>query len=207
MSFKFDVIFTHFANVCISLEDKENVIGNKLGAARTSKLDQENQRRPLQNIEPPSLVPTMHKREDHEEQVDELELLCAEQDKEILQKSVEGLHLLGGGNSALGKENAPIVEEDDEFERQMEQLIMERDQAMVPTMLAPPTAPPTQSSAPPLQMLEQPRVEELSVVHKENLSYLKNQENQPREKVKLSGYGFTPGSVEGGPHWPPVAQK
>ena len=138
---------------------------------------------------------------ENEPQLDELELLCAEQDQELLQRSQEKLNPLSSGVrsggrrvAGEGKENAPVDEEDDEFTRQMEQLIIERDRAV---------APPTQTLAPPLQ----PRAEEVSVVHKDNLSYLKDQENQPREKAKPSGFEFTPGSMEGGLQWPAVGQK
>ena len=172
----------------------------QLTAGRTVKTEQERQRKPLQSIKPPSPSPTAFQ-EENEPQLDELELLCAEQDQELLQKSQDRLNPLSSGGRAGGrhvpvedKENAPVYEEEDDFMRQMEQLIIERDQAV---------APPTQILAPPLQ----PRVEEASVVHKENLSYLKDQENQPRERVKPSGFEFTPGSMEGGLHWPAVGQK
>ena len=172
----------------------------QLTASRTVKTEQERQRKPLQSIKPPSPPPAAFQ-EENEPQFDELELLCAEQDQELLQKSQDRLNPLSSGGRTGGKhvavedkENAPAYEEEDDFMRQMEQLIIERDQAV---------APPTQTSAPPLQ----PRVEEASVVHKENLSYLKDQENQPRERVKPSGFEFTPGSMEGGLHWPAVGQK
>ena len=164
----------------------------------TARTVQDRQRKPLQSIKPPS--PAAGPLLENEPQLDELELLCAEQDQELLQKSQERLNPLsssgaGGRHVSIEhKENAPVDEEDDEFTRQMEQLIIERDQAV---------APPTQILAPPLQ----PRVEEVSVVHKENLSYLKDQENQPRERAKPSGFEFTPGSMEGGLHWPAVGQK
>lgn len=185
--------------IFFSLEDKENMRENRQLTARTV---QDKQRKPLQSIKPPSPAgPSL----ENEPQLDELELLCAEQDQELLQKSQERLSPLsssgGGGRhvSVEHKENAPVDEEDDEFTRQMEQLIIERDQAVAPPTLAPPT----QTLVPPLQ----PRVEEMSVVHKENLSYLNDQENQPRERAKPSGFEFTPGSMEGGLHWPAVGQK
>jgi hypothetical protein len=193
------------------LEDKENVRDEnrqQLPAGRTVKPEMERQRKPLQSIKPPSPPPPapFHK-EENDPQLDELELLCAEQDQELLQKSQERLNPPSSGGRAGGrhvavenKENAPVVEEDDVM-RQIEELTIEGDQAV-----APPTqilAPPTQTLAPPLQ----PRVEEGSVVHKENLSYLKDQENQPREIVKPSGFEFTPGSMEGGLHWPAMGQK
>lgn len=173
----------------------------QLTALRTVKTEQDRQRKPLQSIKPPSPSPGGPFQE-NEPQLDELELLCAEQDQEMLQRSQERLNPLHSGGTVAGgrhiavdnKENAPVDEEDDEFARQMEQLIIERDQAV---------APPTQTLAPPLQA----RVDGVSVVHKENLSYLKDQENQPREKAKLSGFEFTPGSMEGGLHWPVVGQK
>ena len=175
--------------------------------ARAAKLEQEKQRKPLQSIKPPS---TLEESEPHQQQFDELELLCAEQDQELLQKSQERLNPLSGGRRHVtGEENAPVVNDDDdeaenEFARQMEQLIIERDQAVPPPTLAPPT----QTLAPPLQVQPpQPAVEEMSVVHKDNLSYLKDQENQPRKMVKPSGFEFTPGSMEGGLHWPAIGQK
>ena len=162
----------------------------------TARTVQDRQRKPLQSIKPPSPADPVL---ENEPQLDELELLCAEQDQELLQKSQERLNSLSSGAEGRhvtveNKENAPVDDEDDEFTRQMEQLIIERDQDV---------APPTQTLAPPLQ----PRVEEVSVVHKENLSYLKDQENQPRERAKPSGFEFTPGSMEGGLHWPAVGQK
>lgn len=177
--------------------------GSRQQTGRTVKPEQDRQRKPLQSIKPPSLADPLL---ESEQQLDELELLCAEQDQELLQKSQERLNpLRGTGGRHLvavdDKENAPIDEEDDEFARQMEQLMIERDQAV---------APPTQTLAPPLQTSDQPpqpRVEEVSVVHRENLSYLKDQENQPRERAKPSGFEFTPGSMEGGLHWPAVGQK
>ena len=186
--------------VFFSLEDKENMRENRqLTAGRTVKPEQERQRKPLQSIKPPSPPPVPFQ-EENEPQLDELELLCAEQDQELLQKSQDRLNPLSSGGRAKerhvaieNKENAPVDEEDD-FMRQMEQLIIERDQAVAPL---------TQTLAPPLQ----PRVEEASVVHKENLSYLKDQENQPRERAKPSGFEFTPGSMEGGLHWPAMGQK
>ena len=91
-------------------------------------------------------------------------------------------------------ENNDQDEAESEFERQMEQLMIDRDQAPPP-----PTAPaldPTKTT-----------VEELSVVHKANLSYLRNQENQPQEFLKVSAFDFTPSSAEGGIQWPAVGQK
>lgn len=185
------------------MEDKENMRENRQQTGRMVKLEQDRQRKPLQSIKLPSPTDPLL---ESEQQLDELELLCAEQDQELLQKSQERLNpLMGAGGRHLvavdDKENAPIDEEDDEFTRQMEQLIIERDRGV---------APPTQTLAPPLQTLNQPsqpRVEEANVVHRENLSYLKDQENQPRERAKPSGFAFTPGSMEGGLHWPAVGQK
>ena len=81
-----------------------------------------------------------------------------------------------------------------EFERQMEQLMIDRDQ---------PPAPPTAQALD----LPQATVEEMSIVHKANLSYLRNQENQPQELSKVSAFDFTPSSVEGDIHWPVAVQK
>ena len=125
----------------------------------------------------------------------ELELLCAQNDQEILQKSREKSNPLSRmeGRDVYGESN----DQDDaesEFERQMEQLMIDRDQA-------PP--PPSAQALDPAQAT----VEQMSVVHKANLSYLKNQENQPQEFSKVSTFDFTPGSVEGGIQWPAVGQK
>lgn len=82
-----------------------------------------------------------------------------------------------------------------EFERQMEQLMIDRDQ---------PPAPPTAQALD----LPQATVEEMSIVHKANLSYLRNQENWPEEVSKVSAlFDFTSSSVEAGVHWPVVEQK
>ena len=118
---------------------------------------------------------------------DELEILCAKKDEELLQKSLE--------HSA---QSARIRDKDEdlefEFEKQMEELMLEKDKENLSQQLT----------------VEQQQVvlaEQLDVDHREDLRLLENQENQPREKVKPSGFEFTPGTMEGGLHWPVLGQK
>ena len=192
------------------MEDKENVRESKI--PRTSK-PEEKQRKPLQSIEPLSALQEEGQQEDsaynelqppssayNEQQgssYDELEQLCAENEQEILQKSRERPNPLSviGGRQQDGRREEDA---ESEFEREIEQLMIERDQAPPSTQTLDPPHP---------QDLPHPPVGEMSVVHRENLSYLKNQENQPREEVKASGFDFTPSSMEGGLHWPMVGQK
>lgn len=183
------------------MEDKENLREAK--ATRSFK-PEEKGRKPLQSIEPLSVIQESEPEPQSEQQLeqgssyDELEQLCADNDKEILQKSRERPNPL----SELGRRQDGEDEDEDpesEFERQIEQLMIERDQA-------PPTAPLTGG-----QTVEPSRPavlgEDMSVVHRDNLSFLKNQENQPREAVDPSGFEFTPSSTEGGIVWPAIGQK
>lgn len=173
----------------LSLEDKENVRDSK--SARQTKLE-EKERRPLQSIDP---VYALQEDRETNSPDTELELLCAQNDQELLQKSREKSNPLSRmeGRDVYG-ENNDQDDAESEFERQMEQLMIDRDQAPPP---------------PTVQALDPPKatVEEMSVVHKANLSYLRNQENQPQEFSKVSTFNFTPSSVESGIHWPVVGQK
>ena len=118
---------------------------------------------------------------------DELEILCAKKDEELLQKSLER-----SAQSAKSRDKNEDLEF--EFEKQMEELMLEKDKENMSQQVR----------------VEQQQVvlaEQLDVDHREDLRLLENQENQPREKVKPSGFEFTPGTMEGGLHWPVLGQK
>ena len=118
---------------------------------------------------------------------DELEILCAKKDEELLQKSLEH-----SAQSARIRDKNEDLEF--EFEKQMEELMLEKDKENLSQQVAE----------------ERQRVvhtEQLDGEHTDDLRLLENQENQPREKVKPSGFEFTPGTMEGGLHWPVLGQK
>ena len=169
--------------VLLSLEDKENV-QRENKSSRTARLEE---RKPLQSIKPLSVLREREQPDPQSSPDDELELLCAEEDL-----------LPGTGERGVVDENCSEDDLESEFERQMEELMIDADKA-------PPSNP-----APAVAWTRdhlQPTVEEMSVVHKDNLSYLSNQENQPRDEVKASAFDFTPRTVEGDTLWPVFGQK
>ena len=108
---------------------------------------------------------------------DELEVLCAEKDQELLQRSLER-----SGLSTRTRDKSE-KELESEFEKQMEQLMLEKES--------------------PAQMLAVGKAADQS----DDFRHLENQENQPREMAKPSAFDFTPGTMEGGTYWQVLGQK